>query len=633
MEKAVLRRWRALSDLGRKWVVIQRQPLSNQAGENPKSFQINYQNLGNANLESRQDNPYIREIIPETVRGNVKNLHGAERGFLSVYPDVVHVVTHNLSPTVLGRRFGLLVPITYKQLNPNASRESMTQAHILGWGVEMIRGSNTLIKSLIDPPGPKDTPTWSEKHGLGNMAFNDALFLQNGIHVLLKHFFKDDPRYHHFLDAFLIALRATTKGRLISFDDHPSQKPGLAGYSINAYKALVRNNVSAISYCLPISLAFHKFGIHDPQVHKQIRMIFNEVGYFAQINRDYANCYLDPSGADIKNKKLTWLVVMAKQLARDARHRQILEKCYGSDNPEDVEQVLAIYRDLKMKKMVRGFLEQEKQDILQMIQQISKVDKAGLSPEFIFKLIDSMNTLAMFLHSTSTSYFLLQMVAILGATLNSISAQPFSEHDQQGIHHLIELLNQRLESQPPVLPIESHFEGPGTSGAADSWWWSTLGGKPEGVKKAGTGGASTLRIMKKSQALPPMNYPTSSLSSYPNYESIRIMKKNNNNHYNPRVSRDGKTISRPYYDSLRVMKREPTLISSLDVPESLRIMKKDNGPYGNLHDSLRIMKKNVETMENMYDESPARLSNFRGQTFFNRPEVRSGSWNTDLRIL
>lgn len=267
----------------------------------------------------------------------------------------------------------------------------MTQAHILGWGVEMLRGANTLIKDIIEPPPPKETPTWAEKHNLGNMAINDALFLQNGIHVLLKHYFKDDPRYHHFLDAFLMALRASTKGRLISFDDHPSQKPGLAGYNINAYKALVRNNVSAISYCLPISLAFHKFGIHDPQVHKQIRMIFNEVGYFAQINRDYANCYLDPSGTDIKNKKLTWLVVMAKQMARDARHREILEKCYGSDNPEDVEQVRGIYRELKMKKMVRGFLEQEKQDILQMIQQISKVDKAGLSPEFIFKLIDSMN--------------------------------------------------------------------------------------------------------------------------------------------------------------------------------------------------------------------------------------------------
>lgn len=229
----------------------------------------------------------------------------------------------------------------------------------------------------------------------------------------------------------------------------------------------------------------------------------------------------------------------------------------------------------------------------------------------------------MFSNSPSTTCYLLLMTTILGATQNSISAQSSSEHNQ-GIHHLIELLNKRLESQPPILPVETQFEGPGTSDG-DSWWWATLGGKPEGVKKAG--GTSTLRIMKKSQASP-MNFPVAPLSSYPNYESIRIMKKNN-----PRVSRDSQTISRPYYDSLRVMKREPTMLSALDVPESLRIMKKDNTPYGTLHDSLRIMKKNVESMENVYDESPARLNNYRGQTFFNRPEIRSGSWNTDLRIL
>eukprot|EP00095_Tigriopus_kingsejongensis_P008642 maker-scaffold426_size175065-snap-gene-0.46 protein:Tk08642 transcript:maker-scaffold426_size175065-snap-gene-0.46-mRNA-1 annotation:"farnesyl pyrophosphate synthase" len=410
MEKALLRNRRWLGELGRSWTSpILSKSISNRAGDNPKSFQINYQSLGNPNLESQKDNPYIREIVPETVRGNVKNLHGAEKGFLSVYPDVVHcisragendelgisgwntkVVTHNLSPTVLGRRFGLLVPITYKQLDPHASRDSMKQAHILGWGVEMLRGANYMFKTIITPT-EDDPSTWADKHRLGQMAINDALFLQNGVHVLLQHFFRDDPAYIHLLDSFLTAMRASTKGRLFSFDDHPSQKPGLAGYSISAYKALVRNNVSSISYCLPISLAFHKIGIHEPEVHKQIRMIFNEIGYFAQINRDYANCYLDAQGKDIQEKKLTWLVVMAKQLARDSHQREILERCYGSSSPEDVANVRDIYQDLRMKKIVRGFLEQEKQDILQMIQQISKVDKAGLSQEFIFKLIDSMN--------------------------------------------------------------------------------------------------------------------------------------------------------------------------------------------------------------------------------------------------
>ena len=38
-----------------------------------------------------------------------------------------------------------------------------------------------------------------------------------------------------------------------------------------------------------------------------------------------------------------------------------------------------------------GDLEEKQQDILQRIQGISKVDQVGLSQEFFFKLIDSMD--------------------------------------------------------------------------------------------------------------------------------------------------------------------------------------------------------------------------------------------------
>ena len=114
---------------------------------------------------------------------NVKNVQGynrgAERGFTAIYPDCIHVLTnsvsvpelatwfrkvkykkivgyffiifiyiyflytytfcnsyqvltHNLSLKTLNQRYGILVPITYKQLHPNASKEEMNQAHILG---------------------------------------------------------------------------------------------------------------------------------------------------------------------------------------------------------------------------------------------------------------------------------------------------------------------------------------------------------------------------------------------------------------------------------------------------------------------------------------------------------------------
>ena len=58
-------------------------------------YQINYESLSktDANSGTVVNNPYLKSILPETVRGNVKNVKGAERGFLSVYPDLVHVIS------------------------------------------------------------------------------------------------------------------------------------------------------------------------------------------------------------------------------------------------------------------------------------------------------------------------------------------------------------------------------------------------------------------------------------------------------------------------------------------------------------------------------------------------------------
>ena len=46
-------------------------------------------------------------------------------------------------------RYGILVPITYKQLNPTASKDEMNLAHVLGWCVEMIRAASVMTTETI----------------------------------------------------------------------------------------------------------------------------------------------------------------------------------------------------------------------------------------------------------------------------------------------------------------------------------------------------------------------------------------------------------------------------------------------------------------------------------------------------
>ena len=129
----------------------------------PLCYKINYEKL-------RSGNSY--EKLPKTIKGNVKSVQGwrggAERGFLASYPDCIHVLTqegtqdipevsrwytkvltYNLSQSVLKQRYGILVPITYKQLKPTASKDEMKLAHVLGWSVEMIRAAAIVTTETI----------------------------------------------------------------------------------------------------------------------------------------------------------------------------------------------------------------------------------------------------------------------------------------------------------------------------------------------------------------------------------------------------------------------------------------------------------------------------------------------------
>ena len=167
---------------------------------------------------------------------------GAERGFRAAYTDCIHVLTreatkydtqenpdiatwyrkiltHNLSPNVLKQRYGILVPITYKQLNPTASRDEMDLAHVLGWCVEMIRAASVMTTETIGVNqsfGRRkvDRETWAEKHQLGNKAFNDALLMERGVFVLLKHYFGEQATIYY--EAVTKAQRVRTLGKKMS---------------------------------------------------------------------------------------------------------------------------------------------------------------------------------------------------------------------------------------------------------------------------------------------------------------------------------------------------------------------------------------------------------------------------------
>lgn len=383
-----------------------------------QTYQINYEQLragkdaGVPNAGQKSD---LMRNLPKTVTSNVKSVQGwrggAERGFRAAYTDCIHVLTeeatkdipdlakwyrkvltHNLQSK---QRYGILVPITYKQLCPAASKDEMNLAHVLGWCVEMIRAASVMTTETIGVNqsfGRRkiDRETWAEKHELGNKAFNDALLVERGVFVLLKHYFGDQASI--YFEAVTHAQRVRTLGRALGYSllENDDVENRLKEYTFRNLKALDRSHFSQTNFCLPISLALHLAGMHEEKLHELAHTILHEIGSYVELNHDLHNCYLDPQGSDIEDGRLTFLIVLALQRA-NPEQKKLLNANYGCSEPEKVEIIKQVYKDLKLKKILAAQIAHNEKDIHSRIQGISKLDKAGLSQEFFFKLMENMD--------------------------------------------------------------------------------------------------------------------------------------------------------------------------------------------------------------------------------------------------
>ena len=163
------------------------------------------------------------------------------------------------------------------------------------------------------------------------------------------------------------------------------KKQRLDYYDFNNWKTLTRCHVSQTNYCLPISLAMNLAGLHDVKLHALAHAILHEMGYYVELNRDLRNF-----GTDIEDGRLTWLISVALQRGTPAQ-KEILQANYGIPDAHKVDAVKQVYKEMKLKRLLEKYISEKREDALRRIQGISKLDKAGMSQEFFFKLMDNMD--------------------------------------------------------------------------------------------------------------------------------------------------------------------------------------------------------------------------------------------------
>jgi hypothetical protein len=68
-----------------------------------------------------------------------------------------------------------------------------------------------------------------------------------------------------------------------------------------------------------------------------------------------------------------------------------LEEHYGRPEAESVAEVKRVYNELNLKKISNAHMNETRDDIYKMIQQMSGLGDVGLNQEFFFKLMENMN--------------------------------------------------------------------------------------------------------------------------------------------------------------------------------------------------------------------------------------------------
>lgn len=121
---------------------------------------------------------------------------------------------------------------------------------------------------------------------------------------------------------------------------------------------------------------FLPFSWNDPEVFRQSRTIFLEIGQFFQIQDDFLDVFGDSGvtgkiGTDIQDNKCSWLAVVCNQRA-SPHQREILKECYGSQDPVKVARVKQLYEELGLPTVYTIYEEDSFQIISTHIQQTSR---------------------------------------------------------------------------------------------------------------------------------------------------------------------------------------------------------------------------------------------------------------------
>uniref|UniRef100_A0A1B0GPL9 Uncharacterized protein n=1 Tax=Phlebotomus papatasi TaxID=29031 RepID=A0A1B0GPL9_PHLPP len=226
---------------------------------------------------------------------------------------------------------------------------------------------------------------WYKLPEVETTAANDGILIESGVYRILQDHFRHLNCYkqliNHFHDFVLI-------GALGQYIDSKTMRKNVLTFTMKQYKAVAEYKACYVFYH-PIVAVLDLAGYTNPEAFSQAKAILFELGYFAQVQNDFIDCFGDPKlggkiGTDIQEGKCTWLTVMCLQRATAAQ-KEVLKECYGKNDPECIRQVKQLYEELSLPKLYATFEEDTYKNIRMLVEKTAESN--GISAEVYLEII------------------------------------------------------------------------------------------------------------------------------------------------------------------------------------------------------------------------------------------------------
>jgi len=275
-------------------------------------------------------------------------------------------------------------------LKRDLTDDEIKKANILGWAVEWLQALFLVSDDIMDGSiTRRGQPCWYKNEDVGLIAINDTLILESCIYKLLKKYFRNEKYYIDIVELFHEISYTTELGQLIDLITAPENKVNLDKFSMEKYIWIVRYKTAFYSFYLPVALAMIMAGINNEESLKVAKEILIPLGEYFQVQDDYLDCYGDPKiigkiGTDIQDNKCSWLVNQALKICTPEQ-RQILNENYGQNDPQKIQRVKDLYKELKIEELYKQYEEESYQRVSAMI---AKVDPNIINPDVFTKFMN-----------------------------------------------------------------------------------------------------------------------------------------------------------------------------------------------------------------------------------------------------